>query len=210
MMEFQSHSPDQVTALALQKGYKLLIFDFDGTLADTIVDVVLCFNEALRINGFPEWRFEDIKKLIGGNLETIVSRMIPESDRNRETIDRVKQTYRELYMVSEKPNSRPYPGVLDMLVAIQEENVLLAVNSNKGQKLLDAMVANMFGDFCFCAVIGYDEAFPSKPDPDGVNRILSSCGLNTEQALYIGDGNSDRETARNANMDFSLATWGTC
>lgn len=207
MREYVVETVNELKETIYKGRYKTVIFDFDGTLVETVYDVALCFNKALSYWGFPEWSLEDIKTLIGGDLETIVSKMIPEELRSRENINNVKQKYREIYMNDKKPHSLPYEGVNELLHDLKKEKIMIAVNSNKGQQLLDAMVKDLFGEDLFCKVVGYGERFPSKPDPYGVFQILRFCNCKAVEALYIGDGNSDEMTAKNAGMDFALVRW---
>ena len=187
---------------------KLFIFDFDGTLVDTITDVAICFNEALKINGFPQHPLKAYDGFVGGNLETVVSRMLPPRQVNETNINAVKTTYRSLYMASRKENTKPYPGILPLLEQLKKEGYLLAVNSNKGQELLDELVNKMFPPNFFDAVIGYVEGVPSKPDPYGVEKICKICGVSKENAVYIGDGKSDIDTAANAGVTCIFVMWG--
>lgn len=188
--------------------YRLIIFDFDGTLVDTITDVGLCFNQALRQNGFPEHPLEAFSQFVGGNLETVVSRMLPKDQVTDENITNVKTVYRGLYLTSPKPNTNPYPGVRRLLDALKERNIKIAINSNKGQALLDDMTAKLFPQGYFDAVVGYSEDRPSKPDPYGVQMILDTCGCDREEALYVGDGRSDIDTAVNAGIPCIFVNWG--
>ena len=187
---------------------KLVIFDFDGTLVDTIQDVAICFNEALRFYGFPEWTLDDMCTLIGGDLETIVSKLLPKNEVSRTNIDNVKAKYRELYLAYDKPNSLPYPGIMDMLNELKQKNIKIAVNSNKGQMLLDNMVSKIFGHAFFDCVVGYSEERPSKPDPFGVELILKETNIEREMAIYVGDGASDIKTAYNSGIPCCFVTWG--
>lgn len=188
--------------------YDLIIFDFDGTIVDTITDVGICFNEALSSCGFPKHKLENFGRFAGGNLETIVSRLLPPEDITEGNITRVKTKYRELYLHSSKPNTKPYPGIWDMLQCLKKEGYTLAVNSNKGQMLLDDMIDKMFPPHFFSSVVGYLEDRPSKPDPTGVKMIVEQCGCRMEQAVYIGDGISDVLTAENAGIPCVFVTWG--
>ena len=187
---------------------KLLIFDCDGTLVDTLHDVSLCFNMALASSGFPEHPLDAYGGFVGGNLETIVTRLLPVECRNAENIERVKTAYRCLYANSEKKNTLPYPGILDALRHLKQKGFVLAVNTNKGQQLTDALLEQLFPNSLFSAVVGYDEARPSKPDPYGVRMICEKCGMDLEQAIYIGDGRSDINTAANAGIPCVFVTWG--
>lgn len=188
--------------------YRLVIFDFDGTLVNTVDDVIVCFNKALSYHGLPTCSEEKIKNLIGGDLETIVSNLLPVKYRTHEMIDNVKRKYREIYMVYEKPNSRPFEGIRELIRQLQNADITIAINSNKGQGLLDAMVKECFGEGVFASVIGYDEAFPPKPDPYGVMQICEKCHCMLKETLYVGDGMSDRMTSQKAGIDFAMVTWG--
>lgn len=187
---------------------KLLIFDFDGTIVDTITDVGLCFNEALMQNGFPQHPLEAFGAFVGGDLETVVSRMLPEQARSPENIDRVKTVYRRLYLSNPKPNTKPYPGIMRVLAQLKASGHHLAVNSNKGQALLEDLVRKLFPADFFESVVGYEETRPSKPSPAGVDLICSQCRCERKQAVYIGDGHSDIETAVNAGIPCVLVKWG--
>lgn len=187
---------------------KLVIFDFDGTAVDTITDVGICFNEALRRNRLPQHPLEAFGRFAGGNLETVVSRMLPPDAVTEENITRVKTVYRQLYLNSDKPNTRPYPGIMELLQELKDAGFYVAVNSNKGQQLLDDMVAKMFPIGFFDAVVGYLESRPSKPDPWGVDLICQTCGCTRADAVYIGDGSSDIATAENAGIPCIFVRWG--
>lgn len=187
---------------------RLVILDFDGTAVDTITDVALCFNEALRRNGFPEHPIKAFDSFVGGDLETVVSRMLPQEDVTEENITRVKAVYRKLYLESDKPNTAPYPGMMELMQNLKTQGYWLAVNSNKGQALLDDMVGKMFPEGFFDAVVGYDESRPSKPDPFGVHLICQKCGANIANVVYVGDGKSDIVTAANAQVPCVFVTWG--
>lgn len=188
---------------------KLLIMDFDGTLVDTITDVALCFNAALAANGMPQHPLVAFDNFVGGNLETVVSRMLPEHLKNDELmINRVKAAYRAFYMESDKRNTKPYAGILELLDMVQATGAQLAIHTNKGQQLVDSLVVKLFADRHFCAVVGYDESRPSKPDPDGVHRICAAAGCTIQEAIYVGDGKTDIDTAANAHIPCLLAAWG--
>lgn len=187
---------------------KLVIFDFDGTLVDTVTDVALCFNTALAQCGYPQHPLAAFDRFVGGNLETVVSRMLPPQRCTQADIDAVKTVYRTRYLQSEKPNTRPYPGILELLTALKAEGFWLAVNSNKGQQLLDDMVDKLFPPAFFDAVVGYQEDRPSKPDPWGVDEICRRCGCSRFDAVYVGDGGSDIATAAAAGVPCVYVTWG--
>ncbi len=187
---------------------KVAIFDFDGTIVDTITDVALSFNLALKENGFNEHPLEAFDGFVGGNLETVVSRMLPKDSVSDANVDKVKNCYRRIYSTSSKENTRPYRGVMDLLSKLKENGWKLAINSNKGQVLLDGLVEKLFPQGFFDSVVGYIEDKPSKPDPFGVKQICKECGSPLDRAIYVGDGASDVLTAKAAGIPCIFVTWG--
>ncbi|QFJ53941.1 HAD family hydrolase [Pseudobutyrivibrio xylanivorans] len=187
---------------------KIAIFDFDGTIVNTITDVALSFNKALETHGFPTHPMEAFDGFVGGNLETVVSRMLPKDAISDENIDKVKFTYREIYGTSPKENTKPYDGIMGLLQDLKDAGWKLAINTNKGQKLVDDLTAELFPEGMFDSVVGYLESRPSKPDPYGVKMICEECGGDISDAIYIGDGMSDVNTAINAGIPCVFVTWG--
>lgn len=187
---------------------RLIVFDFDGTLVDTITDVAICFNKALQYFGFPTHEIKEYDGFVGGNLETVVSKLLPADAVTEENIFKVKKVYRELYLQSEKNNTLPYPGIKQLVKKLCNAGYVLAVNSNKGQVLLDQLIEKLFPKSIFTSVMGYEEGHPCKPDPYGVQKILMECCYGTEDGIYVGDGKSDILTAKNAGMPICFVTWG--
>lgn len=186
---------------------KLVIFDLDGTLANTIEDVTDCFNAALAKNGFATYSLEEVAKLVGGDLESIVERMLPKSSRTRDNIDRVKADYRRLYAMSAKPKTIPYEGVSQLLEELNSSGIGVAVNTNKGQDLAEDCLARLFPGKCI-PVVGYVDRVPPKPDPQGARHLMETFGVSPSETVYVGDGISDARTAKNAGIPFVFCSWG--
>ncbi len=187
---------------------KLVIFDFDGTLVDTITDAGICFNKALDFYGFKTYDLEDYGKVVGGNLETIFSKLLDKKNRTEENIKKLKDKYREIYLSYDKPNTKPFEGILELLLNLNEQGVMLAINTNKAQNLTESLCQKFFSEISFVDVIGYAEERPCKPDPSGILEIIKKAKTTLENTLYVGDGKTDIETATNANVDCAFVTWG--
>jgi len=187
---------------------KLYIFDFDGTLVDTFSDAGIYYNKALEKYGFPTHPLEEYKYLLGGSLEEVVTRILPEEARTEENIYRVKTEYWDTYPKSEKKNTKPYPGIVKLLRDLQEKGCILAINTNKKQPMVETMCQNLFPNIHFSVIAGNSDLYPPKPDPGGVNMILEKCQVKKEDSIYIGDSQYDFETAKNAGIDAVLVTWG--
>ena len=186
---------------------KLFIFDFDGTLVDSVDDVVICFNETLMSHNFPTLTREEYLGRLGGNIDEIVSLIL--KDRNTaENIELVKNTYGKLYSSSPKDNTRPFPDVHEALRELQESGALLAINSNRKNDSLNYYVDKFFPDIDFVAIEGHNPDCPSKPNPYAVERIINDFKVAKEDAIYIGDSSTDIKTAKNAEIDCVIVKWG--
>lgn len=187
---------------------KLAIFDFDGTLVDTIIDAGRCFNKALEYFGFKSFPLDQYGSVVGGNLEVIFSKLLEPNDRTDENISKLKSKYREIYSQDEKPNTKPFDGIIDVLKDLNKMGVLIAINTNKAQILTEQLSEKLFREIEFLEILGYCEDRPSKPDPTAINGLMESNNIAPGEAVYIGDGITDIKTAENAGIDCILVTWG--
>lgn len=187
---------------------KLVIFDFDGTLVDTIIDAGRCFNKALECFGFRTYPVEQYGQIVGGNLDVIFSKLLDKQHQTEENLSKLKAKYREIYASDEKPNTKPFNGILSVLERLTQAGVSIAINTNKAQVLVDDLCAKVFPTVKFIAVCGYSDGVPSKPDPYAVNEIMKACNVNKGETVYVGDGLTDVKTAQNAGVDCILVTWG--
>ena len=186
---------------------KLCIFDFDGTLFDSVNDVVICFNKALTIYDFPTLTREEYIGFLGGNIDDIVSLVL--KDKNTpENMKKIKETYLSFYESSKKELSIPYPESHDILMKLQEKGVLVAINSNRFTYSIEHFVDKFFSDIDFFEIEGHNLGFPSKPDPYGVNEIIRNADVSLDEVIYIGDSITDIETAKNAGIDCVIVKWG--
>ena len=186
---------------------KLFIFDFDGTLFDSICDVVICFNRTLEMYDFPTLTREEYIPCLGGNIDEIVSLVLRDNN-TPQNLEKVKKTYLNFYNESKKERTIPFPGAHETLRKLQDQNVLLAINSNRLSYSLNEFVKRHFSDIDFVGIEGHDYPNPSKPDPYGVNKIIKKANVNPDEAVYIGDSVTDIETAKNAGIDCVLVSWG--
>ncbi len=186
---------------------KLAIFDFDGTLFDSIDDVLVCFNRALKVHDFPTLTREELIPCLGGNIDEIVSLVLGDNN-NPQNLEKLKKTYLKFYNSSEKEKTLPFPFSWNILKDLEKKEVLLAVNSNRLSYSLEEFVMRYFGDFEFVLIEGHNGINPSKPNPYGVNRIIKKAGVSVDEALYIGDSITDIQTAQNAGIDCLIVKWG--
>ena len=186
---------------------KLCIFDFDGTLFNSLDDVADCFNATLQKLGFLDSITDDYINAVGGNIYEII-RIILGNNATEENIQKVKETYEVLYNNDPKSNTKPYDGMKELLTALNEKNIILAINSNRNPDSINYFLNRYLGDIDFLDIQGHVPTNPSKPDPYGVNTIIEKAEVGLDDAIYIGDSITDIKTAENANIDCVLVDWG--
>lgn len=174
---------------------------------DSIGDVAVCFNRTLTALGFTDSLQEDYIKIVGGNIDEIVRKLL-KNEATEENISLVRCEYEKTYEKHDKENTKPYRGIRELLEKLVENNVLLAVNSNRKADSINQFIEKHLHDINFIAVEGHVPGYPSKPDSYGVNRILKKAGVTQSETVYIGDSKTDIQTARNAGIDCILVSWG--
>lgn len=187
---------------------QLVIFDLDGTLLNTIADLGTATNHALRVCGYPEHNLASYPKMVGNGITRLIERALPEDERDTETVERVREKFKEYYDEHMNDLTEPYPDIIDMLRELGKMGVKLAVASNKYQAAVVALIRHYFPDIDWQAIEGQKEGVPTKPDPSIVFEILAKCPTRKSKVLYVGDSGVDMETARRACVDSCGVTWG--
>ena len=187
---------------------KLVIFDLDGTLLDTIEDLGSATNDALRTLGFPERKRDEYYGLVGRGIMNLFRGAVPPGCDTPETIDRMRELFLAHYGKHLCDFTHPYPGIVDLLDHITARGVKLAVASNKYQEGAETVVRHYFGRFSFVALLGQREGYPITPDPGIVETCMKAAGVPKEDVLYVGDTNVDMQTGLNAGVDTVGVTWG--
>lgn len=187
---------------------KLVIFDLDGTLLNTIADLAQSTNYALRQLGYPTHPEEAYNLMVGNGINKLLERALPEEERSEANIQLMRSHFIPYYDQHQADKSCPYPGIKELLAQLQAEGVMMAVASNKYQQATSRLVAHYFPEITFVAVLGQREGVNVKPDPTIVHDILQLTGVDKEEVLYVGDSGIDMQTARNAEVTACGVTWG--
>lgn len=187
---------------------KFVIFDLDGTLLNTIDDLGMATNHALESEGFTTHPLEAYPMMVGNGVSRLIERALPDECRTRDTVDRLLVSFREYYDVHLADNTKPYPGIPELLRELQERGVALAVASNKYQEAVTRLMDIFFPDILWAAAEGNRPDVPRKPDPSIVFDILSTHPTPKAETLYVGDSGVDMETARRACIESVGVTWG--
>lgn len=187
---------------------KLVIFDLDGTLLNTIDDLATGANHALSVLGYPTHDAATIRSFVGNGINKLLERALPEGEKTEENILRMRSVFIPYYDEHKADLTVPYEGVPELLVRLQYDGVQLAVASNKYQAATEKLVAHFFPNINFVKVLGQRSDVPIKPDPAIVTDILQVARVSRDAVLYVGDSGVDMLTALNAQVDAVGVTWG--
>ena len=186
--------------------YQTAVFDLDGTLLDTLEDLYLATNAALERHSLPRRSRDEVRLFVGNGVEMLIRRAVPAST-DEETILAVLADFKTTYAAICEDHTKPYDGILDMLAALRERGIRVAVVSNKFDAATKKLCEKYFGDLVEVA-IGERAGVRKKPAPDTVYEALKELGVTAEGAVYIGDSDVDIQTARNCGMECISVTWG--
>ena len=187
---------------------KLVIFDLDGTLLDTIADLAESANYALKQLDYPTHPVDAIRTFVGNGINKLLERALPAHEQTEENIMRMRSHFVPYYDIHNADLSTPYPGIVSLLEDLQAKGILIAVASNKYQKATVKLVKQYFPNIDFVEILGQREGINVKPDPSIVFDILQKANLSKENVLYVGDSGVDMQTAINAGVDAVGVTWG--
>ena len=187
---------------------KLIIFDLDGTLLNTIADLASATNHALAANGYPPHATEEYRFFVGNGINKLFERALPDGEKTETNVLRIRQSFIPYYDVHCADLTRPYPDIPELLNTLQQKGIQIAVASNKYQRATGKLIPHFFPDIRFTAILGQREGIPRKPDPQIVHEIIKLAGVQPEDVLYVGDSNVDMQTALHAKVDGIGVTWG--
>lgn len=185
---------------------KLVIFDLDGTLLNTISDLGKACNYALEKMGFATHPIRAYAYMVGNGVRNLMSKAQPDAD--EETIDKLLDYFKEYYNEHCLDNTKPYPGINELLENLKNKGIAVAVASNKYQEATDKIIRGCFPEFDFVAVEGQVEGRNRKPDPSILFSILEKHPVGKKDVLYVGDSAVDIECAQRACVESVGVSWG--
>lgn len=189
--------------------YKGMIFDLDGTLADTVESMAAAGNKALEVCGLKAQPVESYKYFAGDGADTLVRRALAAAgDSEGIWFEKAFAEYKLFFQKDCTYKVKPYDGICAMLEEVKKKGIKIAVVSNKPHERTLEVVETLFGKGFFDMVVGQREGIAKKPDPVGVLEAVRAFGLAPEECLYIGDTNVDMETGHRAGMFTVGVLWG--
>lgn len=188
---------------------KAVIFDLDGTLADTLESIAYCANETLKRQGFASIEKEEYRYLVGDGAAKLIERaLIKSGDQSLVCFDKAMQDYAEIFEKHCMYHVKPYEGIVSTLHALRAAGVKAAVLSNKPHERTLQVIKDLFGDGLFQVVAGQRPEIERKPSPAGVFAIMKEFGVSADEVLYLGDTNTDMKTGKSAGVFTIGVLWG--
>lgn len=188
--------------------YKAIIFDLDGTLLDTLQDLATSVNAVLKSYELAEHPVAAYRYFVGDGIEVLVQRAFPDGLIAAQSLEVLVAAVKEEYAQHWSDQTRPYPGVAELLNYLEVKEIPKAIFSNKPHEYALLTVSKLLPDWTFSHIYGISENMPRKPDPHGALLIAQKFSLKPEEIVYLGDTDTDMQTAVSGGFFPVGATWG--
>lgn len=193
---------------------KLILFDLDGTLLDTLEDLSEAVNHALDLRGLPLHSIDEYRHMVGHGVRNLVQQALEASLQKTpdqvggDVIDAALADFKTYYQAHIDVHTHPYPGIPELLADLHARGVKLAVASNKFQEGTEYLIRELFPGIPFVAILGNRPGWPLKPSPEIVQEVLRRAEVAPEDALMVGDSPTDMRTAANGGIEGLAVSWG--
>lgn len=186
-----------------------VVFDLDGTLSDSIHSIKYCADQAVADFGYGPFSEQQYKYFVGDGAANLIKRALAAGgDTEGIHFEEAFLKYREIFRENCMYQVKPYEGIRELLRALKEKNVRIAVLSNKPHAETVNVIETLFGRDYFDVIQGQKENVAIKPSPEGVFQILEQLGLTADDILYLGDTSTDMKTGKSAGAFTVGALWG--
>ncbi len=187
---------------------RTIIFDLDGTLADSLADIADAMNNSLVHFGYPVHDYQAYKYFVGNGIKNLVYKSLPEDKKDEENVMKCLEVMMEGYRKSYAEKTTLYDGIPELLDLLSEKKIKMAILSNKADELTQKICAKLLNKWHFEIILGATEYFPRKPNPESALYIAKEMAVLPQDILYLGDTNVDMQTANAAGMFAVGVTWG--
>lgn len=186
--------------------YNTIIFDLDGTLLNTLDDLRDSLNDILLRKGYAPQSLEAVKRYVGNGVKNLILRALPESCDEEEVL-RVLEEFKSHYKNNMQNKTRPYNGIMELLLDLHRFNLKIAIVSNKFDTAVKSLSRTYFGNLIPVA-IGETAEIKRKPAPDSIFAAIKELGADINKTVLVGDSETDVQTAKNAGIPCIGVTWG--
>lgn len=186
--------------------YSAIVFDLDGTLLNTLEDLMDAANYALSQYGYPTRSLDEIRSFVGNGVRKLMERALPDGTAAPE-FEEILSAFRSYYTVHCEDKTHAYDGILELMHHLKTSGCKIAIVSNKLDSAVKELNRTYFSDYVQAA-IGEKEGIRRKPAPDMVENALTELNVSKKETVYIGDSDVDIQTAANAGLDCISVSWG--
>lgn len=187
---------------------RLIVYDLDGTLVDSLGDLADAMNAVLQSRGYPTHPEASYRHFVGDGVGNLVLRALPQEVDPANIFDDCREQMKREYTARMLNRTRPYDGIPEVLAAFQHAGIDQAVFTNKPEPAAREMVGVLFPQFPWVQVIGAASERPLKPDPTGLIELIASHGCRNDEVWYVGDTNTDMHTGISVPVFTIGVTWG--
>ncbi len=187
---------------------KLVIFDLDGTLVNSIYDLADCVNLALREHKLPENTLQEYYSFVGHGMENLIRTSMKSRGGNDELYKKVRSTFDALYAAHCNDKTVAYEGVAELLAKLRANGIETAVLTNKAHEFVEGILHKCFPCHNFPIAWGNRQGLKRKPDPESLFALIKEAGCEISDCVYVGDSEVDVHTAHNAGVDLVCVDWG--
>ena len=187
---------------------KLIIFDLDGTLINSLEDLADSANHVLTQHGFPTHPVDAYRYFVGDGVRKLIERILPPKERNDTQIEQCRREFVEYYKIHMEDKTAVYEGITGLLKVLKERGLKIAVATNKVHVAVRPLMEKYFPEIQFDSMIGQREGIPVKPHPQIMYDILKETGCEPSEALHVGDTATDMRLAHNAGVTPVGVLWG--
>ena len=185
--------------------YEVVIFDLDGTILDTLPDLSSAVNYALSRRGLPPHSLEEYKMMVGEGIRNLCRLALNSED--EQVLNESLQDFKAYYVAHILDKTRPYEGMPELMAALRERGIAVAVASNKFQEGTRKLIRHFYPDIPEERVLGEIEGRPRKPDPAMIETLMSSFPGGT-RCCVVGDAWTDIEAGKAYGCDTIGVSWG--
>lgn len=187
---------------------RLIVFDLDGTLLNSLEDLADSANWVLEQHGFPTHPVDAYRYFVGDGVRKLIERILPQEERTDARIEQCRQEFVAYYKVHMEDKTSVYEGITELLVELKNRGLKIAVATNKVHIAVKPLMEKYFPEIRFDSMIGQREGVPVKPAPQIMFDILRETGCEPSEALHVGDTATDMQLAHNAGVTPVGVLWG--
>jgi phosphoglycolate phosphatase len=188
--------------------YKIVVFDLDGTIVDSLVDLAQSTNKGLEKAGLPVHDISAYRQFVGNGRDVLIQKAMGDYAEDESLKNIVRKNFDDEYKIHCNDNTSSYEGCSEMLKGLTEKGIATAVLSNKPDEFVEEILKKIYPEHKFQEAWGNKPEMPRKPDGTALKVMLEKLNFKQAECLYIGDSDVDVFTANNAGVDMIGVEWG--